>query len=468
MTYSQTFETDTLRSARSNTIATQTRLTRLMTIAEQSLLLVIWLVLIMGLFFPWENFVSPQGDALGDQVGQQGFGVSHACVIIFYISILSLALLRLKGVLKTLWLAWPILILCGWILLSVTWGPDPSVSLSRAGRFFITVIFSAYMASRFDSKEFVRFLTGGFGIIAAASIIVMILVPNLGHSNLGGGYENAWRGAFTHKNWLGAAMSLGTVVTAYSYIERINHRFLSALTCLACLFLLVMSRSATAMIGLFASAAVAVVGGLIQSRRTPVLRAFALIAVFVGIAILILLPLLASNVDFNDLPSIAGRSATLTGRTDVWRAVWSAIHERSLIGHGYGFWDQPSVTRNNIRLAVNWEAPHAHNNWLDAWLQLGLVGVTLTAFIWLSALRRAISLIFARYGGALLYLTILFNCLARSTVETVTFAPALVSLFWWVISYMYIAQIVKQKRKETRSRKLQRTSDADRAQSVLV
>jgi len=424
----------------------QTRSQQLIGIIEQGLLLILWFVLIMGLFFPWENFTSPRGDGLNDSIGQQGFGISHAVLMISYACILLLCLWRWKGVAAALWLAWPFLILCVWILMSVSWGPDPAVSLNRAGRFFIIVLYCAYMASRYDSFQFVGFLTRGFAIAVLASIAVILLIPKLGHSNLGGGYENAWRGAFTHKNWLGAAMSIGIAVSAYSYKIRANLRFLSALTFAGCVILLVLSRSATALIATVVSGFVLIVGAAIQSERMPVMRALALIGLGLVLAFVLLLPLGVIDINFNDLPSMAGRSSTLTGRTDLWRAVWAAIRESPLLGHGYGFWDQPSVARSKIWLSVDWEAPHAHNNWLEAWLQLGLVGLVITSFIWLSVLRRAMWLVFVRYGhGALFYLVILFNCLSRSVVETVTFSPGLLSLFWWLISYMYIARIVRER-----------------------
>jgi O-antigen ligase len=421
-------------------MAGQTRLGKLLSGTEQSLLLILWLTLIMQLFTPWENFVNPQREALGNSVGKESSGLTQAINITSYVCILVLSLVNWKGVIRSLWLAWPILILCGWILLSTVWLPDPTKS--GAGRFLFTVLFSGYVASRYDSLQFVSFLTRGFAAAIVASLAVMVLVPRLGFSNIGGDYVNAWRGAFTHKNWLGAAMSLGIVVSGYSYIARANHRLLSGLTFLGCLFLLIMSRSATALVSTFAAGLVAVIGGAIQSKRAPVLRAFALIGLGIAAVFLITVPLGMFDINLKHLPQLAGRSGDLTGRTAVWRAVWAAIRERPIVGYGYGFWEQPSVARSNIWLSANSEPPHAHNNWLDATLQLGLVGLVITAYIWVSALRRGMWLVFVRYGqGALFFLIILFSCLARSVVETVTFAPALVALFWWVISYIYIARI---------------------------
>jgi len=406
-------------------------------VIEQGLLLIIWLIQVIGLFSPWELFVNPQGDTQ-----LQSSGESRPIFWILSSFVVFLSLMRWKVVLRTLWLAWPFLILCSWILLSMCWMADPGKS--GVGRFMIIVIFSAYVASRYDSLQFVRFLTRGFAIAVLASAAVMVLAPNLGFSNLAGDYAYAWRGAFSHKNALGAAMSFGIVVSGYSYVVRANHRLLSAFTCIGCLLLLVLSRSATSLIATIASALVAVIGGAVQSQRAPVLRAIALIGVGIAIIILIMWPLL--DINLNELPSVVGRSTTLTGRTEVWRAVWTAIQERPLIGHGYGFWEQPSVTKSNIWLAVNDKVPHAHNNWLDTGLQLGLVGVLVTAFIWLFALQRGIWLVFVKYGhGALLYLAILFNCLSRSFVETVTLPPILLGLFWWVTAYMYIGRCEHQR-----------------------
>ncbi len=420
-----------------------TRLQTLMGVIEQALLLVIWLMMGMGLFYPWENFVNPGGDALGD-TRIEGAETSHVIYLILLFCILAMTLIRWKIVVRTLGLASPFLFLCGWILLSSRWATNTSISLSTAVRFIMIVTFSAYIASVYDGKQFISFLTRGFLIAVVASFAVMLLVPRLGLSNIGGDYGNAWRGAFTHKNWLGAAMSVGTIVGAYSYVIRANYRLVSTFTFISCFLLLVLSRSATSILSLFIALVVTIFGAAIQSRRLPVLRIFALIGLACIVLLLLFFPLL--DIDLNDLPHLAGRSSDLTGRAEVWRAVWMVIQKRPFTGYGYGFWAQPSVTRSNIWLMANWEVPHSHNNWLDAGLQLGLVGVVISAFIWLSAIRRAMWLILLRDDhAALFYLAIIFACLTKSAVETVTFAPGILAVFWWVTCYIYIVRIARKR-----------------------
>jgi O-antigen ligase len=431
----------------------------LITTTEQILLLGIWLVMVMNLFFTWQNFVSPGGDALGDAHTEPD-KLSHVILSAIYFVIVFLTLCRLKIVLKTLLQNGLLLALCLWILLSITWGTDPGTAMSAAIRFIVLVVFSAYITSRYDTIEFVGFLTRGFAICVLASFAVMVLVPRLGHSNIGGGYENAWRGAFTHKNWLGSAMSVGVVVAAYSYRLRANSRLLTVFTFLGGLVLLVMARSATSLIATLVAFLAAVGGLALQSegRRSP-LRGIALFGIGAMILVILIFPLL--DIEIGTLPKFIGRSSDLTGRSEVWRAVKIAIHDRPLTGYGYGFWSMPSVTRSNIWAIAGWEVPHAHNTWLDCWLQLGVVGVFLTACVWSLALWRALWLtIVSNAGAALFFLTILLGCLSRSFAETVIFAPALTSLFWLVTSSMYLGQIRRARRGEARMPAPQQRSDS--------
>jgi O-antigen ligase len=431
-------------------MAENSRLKDLTRNVEGTIALIIWLTFIVGVFSPWEDYITHQEFSIAQGQSARGLGVARIVGYISYLCILLLAFGRLKGVLKAMWSAFPILLLCGWILLSVSWAPDPGFTFNRSLRFLFYVLFSLYLATRYNSLEFVGFLTKGFAITVFASLAAMVLVPQLGYSGEGA-YQNAWRGAFVHKNSLGAAMSFGVIVSGYSYLARANYRLLSGITFLGCVLLLIMSRSATAIAATAVAAIAAIVGAAVQSRKwASILRAFALIGLGTAAVLLMILPL--ANINLAHLPGLAGRSANLTGRTDVWRAVWAAIRERPITGYGYAFWDQPSVMRSKIWLYLNWAAPHSHNNWLDAGLQLGLVGVAITAVIWLTALRRAMWLVFVRYNhGVLCYLTILVACLAQSVVETVTFAPGLAALFWWTTSYVYIARIAHQRLSAIRS-----------------
>jgi len=83
----------------------------------------------------------------------------------------------------------------------------------------------------------------------------------------------------------------------------------------------------------------------------------------------------------NQLAAIApliGRDAQLTGRVDLWLILPSYIAERPWLGYGFGaFWVADSANVSLIWNAVGWTPPHAHDGWLDALLELGVVGLAL-------------------------------------------------------------------------------------------
>ncbi|WP_166983902.1 O-antigen ligase family protein [Paramicrobacterium fandaimingii] len=92
----------------------------------------------------------------------------------------------------------------------------------------------------------------------------------------------------------------------------------------------------------------------------------------------------------DQLLAIMGKSEDLTGRTEFWARVIDRASERPWFGWGYSSpWipgqlplDDPLVRHHVVQL-------HAHNAWLDVWLQLGVLGVVLFAALVVSLLWRS-------------------------------------------------------------------------------
>jgi exopolysaccharide production protein ExoQ len=87
-----------------------------------------------------------------------------------------------------------------------------------------------------------------------------------------------------------------------------------------------------------------------------------------------------------------GKDATLTGRTELWEAVLGSIGQRAGLGYGYGAFWHTAAESESLFAAIGWRAWHAHNAFLDLWLNLGVLGVLLftALFVWAAtaALRR--------------------------------------------------------------------------------
>jgi exopolysaccharide production protein ExoQ len=96
--------------------------------------------------------------------------------------------------------------------------------------------------------------------------------------------------------------------------------------------------------------------------------------------------ILAFGFDINgQLAGAVGRDPTLTGRTEIWKAVLST-NTNPLIGTGYeSFWLGPRLQSVWQRTGVG--INEAHNGYLEVYLQLGLIGVFLLCAFLIASYR---------------------------------------------------------------------------------
>jgi exopolysaccharide production protein ExoQ len=70
----------------------------------------------------------------------------------------------------------------------------------------------------------------------------------------------------------------------------------------------------------------------------------------------------------------SGEASTITGRTDLWAAIWPAILEKPIVGHGYVASRFLSI---DLDVAAGWEPPHTHNSFLEPLYNNGIPGLLL-------------------------------------------------------------------------------------------
>lgn len=264
--------------------------------------------------------------------------------------------------------------------LSMVWSDDPSTTLKRAVALVVWTLFGYFLASRYDTSELLWHLGIALGIIAVASLAVVLLMPD---SGLEEGVEGAWRGVFTTKNVLGEMMLLGAVVFGALTRRRGWVRVAAVLALVLAVILIAFAK---------ATAALLIVGVL--GITIPVVLTFRRNNAAAALIFCVLLGVGAAGsvaiAEQEVVLSVLGKDPTLTGRTVLWEQVISHIEDRPLLGHGYGaFWESTSTASERIRVAIGWDAPHSHNGWLDEWLDLGLAGVLCLLGAYVLSLRRA-------------------------------------------------------------------------------
>lgn len=159
---------------------------------------------------------------------------------------------------------------------------------------------------------------------------------------------------------------------------------------------IVLTRSATIYLGIIAVVVMLAMILAVRRAQAPTARRLAYGGIVVALAALTGAAVALRGVFLE----LAGKSADLTGRLDIWAAVIGLAEQRPVFGWGWiSFWApwappfDDLVTRNGVIQL------HAHNAWLDVWLQLGFVGLVVFGLLvattalrsWLLATDRVVS-----------------------------------------------------------------------------
>jgi len=274
---------------------------------------------------------------------------------------------RLRRVLKVAGRSELLWLLLAVIWCSVFWSAAPAITLRRSLSLTGTTLFGVYFACRYSLPEQLGLLAKTLTVACILSVSCALLLPDYGiHIDP---YGVFWRGIYVNKNSLGRLMTLSATIMIVTMCARGRRWWLWIGLALACV-LLVLSRSATALVSLACLVALLPLYRAL-SRRSAVALLVLNLAVLLGGAALIWL------MGHGELLfSALGKETTLTGRTSLWDAVVEMIGQRPWLGYGFsGFWLGLGGDSVHVVQAVNWIPPHAHNGLLDVWLDIGLVGV---------------------------------------------------------------------------------------------
>ena len=391
---------------------------------------------LIGTFFPLEVYFGPQSFSLQSVHAASDSTFTSTTVVtgVTLAAYLLLSVIRWSVVSPGLARNWPLFAFTLLALASAAWAAAPGISFNRGVRLADMVLIAVYLIQRYSAKELVKLLTVSFLIFAFLSVAVVALAPGLGLNGLNG-YFGAWRGATTHKNSLGAAATIGLIVSAYSFRFRANP-IIALPSALILLLLLVMAQSATAAIAMIGATLAAIYLSQLMRARRPIEKLF-----FAVIGVLLLVFGAAAFAWADELLALVGRDASFTGRANVWAVVQVAIEQKPIWGYGHGFWQSASPMLSEIITSLNWGVPQAHNMWLDIRLQLGAVGLAAAIGLWLIAGKNAVlSLLFSRNNESVLWSVLLIAIFLRAFSETELVDPAINGMFWFSLGYAGLAK----------------------------
>ncbi len=173
---------------------------------------------------------------------------------------------------------------------------------------------------------------------------------------------------------------VGLIVFCVQFASKSTNRVRTALWIAVAIANIALTRSATITVALVALAFVVIV--VLALRRVGPRGA---VAIYAAVIALIVGAAIAVTQLSSTILGLLGKSDDLTGRLDIWNAVITLAQQRPAVGWGWVSWWVPWVAPfDHLATEAGVRQLHAHNAWLDIFLQIGIVGLVVFGLLVLS------------------------------------------------------------------------------------
>jgi O-antigen ligase len=359
---------------------------------------------------------SPAGrDTRGATLSTDAFAVAKLVVRVGVLAVFLPVVFYLwrsprRGAVLRVLFPWAIFL--AWATLSVAWSPLKSVSIVQAFSLGVLVLMSVAVALSCDGPQAVSrtFFSLALALLICSSVLLLLRIAQPESGSLS--REGA---GVLHSTAASAAAGLGIVLLVSGVVvghwKWTGYLLVPGLAVHSATLILANNR-----MSLIATAAISLGLFLLFGRRGWRSLAVAAAAV-VGLIYLTLDAGLSLAGDAaSSLGAYAGRGqsveelAALSGRAEMWEAIWKSFLDSPLIGHGYFV----SSAKGELYVWYEWGNWTAHNVWLQVLVSTGVIGAALV--LW--GLMRA-------FGGV-------FWAAVRGTVDA-RLAILFASLVGWYL-----------------------------------
>jgi exopolysaccharide production protein ExoQ len=358
-------------------------------------------------FVSFALFTLLAGDAWRYSISWWGFSV--IAVVITGIAIALLVRDRAKW--SPARLPYPLIVFLALATVSIAWSFYPWASVLGVLVTWMTVVGGVTFAVILTREQFILALGRALKVILAASLLFELVVSLFVRAPLLPAWVNYgttvdlpklyyWsrdvlftggkiQGIVGNSNLLSMVALLGLIVFALQFAKALSTRRSRVTTGLWLLLAVVMiglSRSATILVAIAVLAVLLTFVLAIRAARSTAVKA----VVSVGFGALIVGGGIGALTQRTMVFALLGKSDDLTGRGQIWDAVIGLAEQRPVQGWGWvSYWVPWVKPFDNLAYADGVRQLHAHNAWLDVWLQLGVIGLIVFAGLVLGVVLRA-------------------------------------------------------------------------------
>lgn len=315
-------------------------------------------------------------------------------LVLAQLALMGLGILRVAGsfdwILRVVRLDVSLFAFVGVAMMSTFWSADPGETFRQAVILVTVTLFAAYLVLRFALAEILQIWALVFVAAAVANYVIILLFPVYGVAEKG-----QWDGIFTQKNALGwlALVAIPTLLLAGRAMPRLRLLYYPA--ALGMGGLLLGSQSKTMLLATSGTVGLMFSYRLFRGRRT--VRGVLYLSLLGAVGVMVALTM----VNLEALTELLDRDVSFTGRIPLWELLLPFALAEPILGYGYkavftGYFGPI----HEVWVLERWNPSHAHNELLNLWLQVGLVGVSFYLFSLLRALKRSVNVIQVVSGGA--------------------------------------------------------------------
>ena len=317
-----------------------------------------------------------------------------------------------------------------YVLISFIWSDYPLIALKRIFRAFGIVIMVLVILSEPDPMDALKkVFRRTIYLMIPLSVLFVKYYRDIGvYYDPWGGMPN-FRGVSTDKNSLGRlCLICGMYLTwDFSVLWRKRKKYFNIKKILINIFLFLLtiyvlktSNSVTSLIGLIFG--ICVYFGLRFSFVRKNIGWTSLL-VFIYLALVLIFE---ANSFILDSVALTGKSSTFLSRTILWKDL-IGFNTNPIIGTGYGsFW-----LGERLVFLWNkywWQPTQAHNGYLEIYLELGLIGVTIWIGILFTSYKYAQRILDINFDFGRLIMAFIFIMLVYNVTEA---NFQLTSIFWF-------------------------------------
>jgi len=323
-----------------------------------------------------------------------------------------------------------ITILIAYMFASIFWSDIPFSSFKRCIRELVALTMAFLVSSEKKPLSALQSLfTRIIYILIPFSLLLIKYYPNLGVEYGRWSGSLMWIGVASQKNGLGLLCLFAFFFLVWTLIKRWQGRdvpvawyqtpielYLLVLT--TWLFMgpnLSLAYSATSTIALTVGLTAFFVFLWMKEHRRYI-SAGTLIFIIVFIIVYGTITPFMGKLTMIDVSSAFGRDETLTERTTIWAVLVPHAMEKPIFGHAFGgFWTDEMRRQTSS---------YGHNGYLDAILDMGVIGLILLSAFLLSSCQKSRQMMIHEFDWSILWICLLLMAavhnIAESTINSFT------------------------------------------------